>query len=154
MKGTKMRRITLSIVVLALIMGFCGCSRQYARTYEYRYRAGTEYEYKELMQSWDPDGSKPAPLPPLSEEPGEGAWVRVPIQGPAYGYDGYGPTREVIIVDDPWCYPSYYSTSFRYSPRRHHRSGLSIGFGFGTHYPADHFRRHPFGWHDPFYCWP
>ena len=151
-----MRQVTLSIIVLAFVVGLCGCGRsQYAREYEYQYRAGTEYEYDKLMESYDPASGNPAPLPPLSDEPGEGAWVRVPI----IGGGGYAAPREVIVVEEPWCDPwyhphSYVETSIHLSPRRHYRhSGMSIGFGFGSHYSSGFYRSHPFGWHDP-HCWP
>ena len=133
-----MRRLTLFVVLCAVVVGVCGCGNYYARGYEYRYRAGTMYEYKQLMDAYDADSDQPPPLPPVSDEPGEGDWVRVPVRpDPVYLYDDYYAPGRVLVYDDPyyddWYYPrTRIATSYYYSPRRYDRgSGLSIGFGFG-----------------------
>ena len=152
------------MVLCALVVGLCGCGSRYARGYEYRYRAGTMYEYKQLMDAYSADSDQPPPLPPVSDEPGEGDWVRVPVRpGPVF-YDDYYAGRRVVVVDDPyyyyddWYYPrTHIATSFFYGPQRHYRrSGLSIGFGFGHggyyghggHF--GHFGHHGHG----LGCWP
>jgi len=128
------------MVLFALAGGLYGCSSYYAQGYEYRYRAGTMYEYNQLMDAYDADSDQPPPLPPVSDEPGEGDWVRVPVgPGPVYVYDDYYTPGRMVVYDDPyydcdgWYYPrTHIATSFVYSPRRHYRrSGLSVGFGFG-----------------------
>lgn len=122
-----MRQLTLFMVLFALVGGLCGCSSYYARSYEYRYRAGTMYEYNQLIDAYAPDSDQPPPLPPVSDEPTEGEWVRVPVRsGPVYGYD------DPYYYND-WYYPrTYMATSFVYGPRRYYRrSGMSVGFGFG-----------------------
>ena len=126
-----MRQLTLFMVLFALVGGLCGCSSYYARSYEYRYRAGTMYEYNQLMDAYDTDSDQPPPLPPVSDEPTEGEWVRVPVRsGPVYGYDD--PYYDDYYYDDWYNRRTYMTTSFVYSPRRHYRrSGLSVGFGFG-----------------------
>lgn len=133
-----MKRLTLFVVLFALVGGLCGCNSHYARGYEYRYRAGTMYEYNQLMDVYEADSGNPPPLPPVSDEPGEGDWVRVAVRPePVYVYEDYYAPRQVVVVDDPyyddWYYPrTHMTTSFVYSPRRHYRrSGVSIGFGFG-----------------------
>ncbi len=114
------------MVLFALIGGLCGCSSYYVRDYEYRYRAGTMYEYNQLMDAYEADSDQPPPLPPVSDEPTEGEWVRVPVR-----------PEPVYVYDDPyyddWYYPrTHIATSYIYGPRRHHRrGGLSIGFGYG-----------------------
>ncbi len=97
------------------------------------------YEYKQLMDAYSADSDQPPPLPPVSDEPGEGNWIRVAVRPePVYVYDDYYPGRQVLVDNNPYYYDDWYyprthmSTSVIYSPRRHYRrSGLSIGFGFG-----------------------
>jgi len=159
-----MNQLTLFVVLFALIGGLCGCSNYYARGYEYRYRAGTMYEYNQLMDAYDAGSGNPPPLPPVSNEPGEGDWIRVPVRPePGYGYDDY-----FVVVDDPyydpyyyddWYYPRTYSgASVIYSPRRHYRSsGLSIGFGYGFGHGGYYGHRGHFGHYGHGYglgCWP
>jgi hypothetical protein len=135
-----MKRFTLFVVLFALVGGLCGCNSYYAQRYEYRYRAGTMYEYNQLMDAYNADSGNPPPLPPVSNEPGEGNWIRVAVRPePVYVYDDYYPGRQVVVVDDPYYYDDWYyprthmSTSVIYSPRRHYRrGGLTIGFGFGS----------------------
>jgi hypothetical protein len=162
-----MKRLTLFMVLCALVVGLCGCGSHYARGYEYRYRAGTMYEYKQLMDAYSADSDQPPPLPPVSDEPGEGNWVRVPVNpGPVF-YDDYYAGRRVVVVDDPyyyyddWYYPrTHIATSFFYGPRRHYRrSGLSIGFGFGhgRYYGhGGHFGNYGYGYGHGYGlgCWP
>ncbi len=133
-----MRRVILCILLFALVAGLSGCSSYHAKAYEYRDRAGTMYEYHQLMDAYQADSGNPPPLPPVSGEPAQGEWLRVPVRTePVYVYDDYYPSRRVVVVEDPfyddWYYPRpYVGTSLYYSPRRHYRgSGLSIGFGFG-----------------------
>jgi len=136
----KMKRIAFVILFAGLVGGVCGCGAYYAGGYEYRYQAGTMYEYNKLMDAYDPDSGNPPPLPPASEEPTEGRWVRVPVRTePVYVRDYY-PAERIVVVDpfydpfcDGWFYPRrYISTSFFYGPRRHyHGSSVSVGFGFG-----------------------
>ncbi len=133
-----MSRVILCILLFAIVAGLSGCASYHAQAYEYRYRAGTMYEYNQLMDAYNADSGNPPPLPPVSREPAEGEWLRVPVRTePVYVYDDYYAPRRVVVVDDPfyddWYYPRpYVGTSFYYSPRRHYRSsGLSIGFGFG-----------------------
>ena len=143
------------MVVFALVVGVCGCSSYYARGYEYRYRAGTMYEYNQLMDAYEADSDQPPPLPPVSNEPGEGDWVRVPVRPePVYVYDDYYAPGRMVVYDDPY-YDDWYNrrthiaTSFVYGPRRYYRrSGLSIGFGFGHggyYGHGGHFGRYGYG---------
>ncbi len=133
-----MSRVILCILLFAVVAGLSGCASYHAQAYEYRYRAGTMYEYNQLMDAYKADSGNPPPLPPVSGGPAQGEWLRVPVRTePVYVYDDYYAPRQVVVVDDPyyddWYYPRpYVGTSFYYSPRRHYRSsGLSIGFGFG-----------------------
>ncbi len=133
-----MSRVILCILLFAVVAGLSGCASYHARAYEYRYRAGTMYEYNQLMDAYKADSGNPPPLPPASGEPAEGQWLRVPVRTePVYVYDDYYAPRQVVVVDDPyyddWYYRRpYVGTSLYFSPRRRHRgSGLSIGFGFG-----------------------
>ena len=99
------------------------------------------YEYNKLMDAYNADSYNPPPLPPVSNEPGEGDWVRVAARREPVYYDDYYAPGRAIVVDDPyyepyyddWYYPrTHMATSVIYSPRRYYRgSGLSIGFGFG-----------------------
>ena len=51
------------IIAFCLVMLFAvGCQPQAT---QYRYRAGTQYEYKRLMDAWIPNNGTLAPLPPL-----------------------------------------------------------------------------------------
>ena len=136
-----MRVNFLFSVTLMLLIGACGCSRYYSyrNHYRYQYRAGTTYEYDQLMEAYDSSSGNLPPLPPLSDEPGEGQWVRVPVrEEPAVVYEEYeyGPDRTVYVVDRPYYYGypgSYYGSSYRYGGSRgRRRSGVSVGIGFST----------------------
>jgi hypothetical protein len=151
-----MGRFVVIMVVLAASISMMGCAGRYVQRYEYRYRAGTQYEYKQLTDAYDPARGNPPPLPPLSDVPSEGTWVKVAVEEPVYVYEAYRPHREVVVVEDPWYHPhAFFGSSYYYSPRRHYRgSGVSVGLMFGSPYPPGYSRHaYPFGWYDPF-CWP
>ncbi len=121
------------------------------------------YEYNQLMDAYDADSDQPPPLPPLSNEPTEGNWVRMPVRPePVYVYDDYYAPRRVVVYDDPyyddWYYPrTHIATSFGYGSRRHYRrSGLSIGFGFGHggYYGHGGHFGHGYGLGYGLGCWP
>lgn len=159
-----MRFVLLFSVVAAFGLCLCGCSRQYSYRYQYQYRAGSTYEYNQLMEAYDFKSGNLPPLPPLNDEPGEGEWVRVAVrEEPVIVYEeyDYGPDRTVYVVERPYYGYSprtYAGSSFMYGGRRsHRRSSVSVGFGFGS----SHWGHSPFGYghgyghfDDGFHCWP
>lgn len=157
-----MRFISLTTVVIAILLSVCGCGSQYSYRYQYQYRAGNTYEYNQLMTAYDSSSGNLPPLPPLSDEPGEGEWIRVPVrEEPVVVYEeyDYGPGREVYVVERPYYgyYPrTYVGSSYMYGGRRgHRRSGVSVGIGFSSspwgHPPFGHGFGH---FDDGFHRWP
>ncbi|HPD48220.1 MAG TPA: hypothetical protein P5279_15785 [Anaerohalosphaeraceae bacterium] len=153
-------RYVLIITAIVTIFAAAGCqSRQQA--YRWHYRAGTMYEYNKLMEAYDPSTGNPPPLPPLSDEPAMGTWVKVPVNEDGQAYHEYDADGRLVIVDDPypddWPRPrTFVGTSYFYSPR-HRGSSISIGIGFGWPGPCNYgFGHHhrPFGpWGHGFHCW-
>jgi len=132
-------RYLLLVIAIAGLLATAGCASQQQQAYRWQYRAGTMYEYNKLVEVYNTESGNPPPLPPLSDVPGEGSWVKVPLRDDAVVvYDEYHPHGRVVIVDDPyyndWYHPrTYVGTSYFYSPHRRYRgSSISIGFGFGS----------------------
>jgi len=131
-----MKKVVLIVSILIAGLAASGCQPE---SIVYQYRAGSTYEYKQLLDTWIPNNNTLPPLPPSSEG-SEGEWVQVPV---------WGTESEALAIHQPQ--PKIYVGAFYgggspyrnrrhgcsfWGPRRHwHRSGLSIGFSFG---PALH----------------
>jgi len=134
----QMKQVVLIATIAVMGLTSVGCQPE---STAYQYRAGTAYEYKQLMDAWIPNNDTFPPLPPISEG-SEGEWVKVRAFGtesePLSGYD----PQPRIYVD------AFYGVGRPYMGWRHgpafwhwrrgcYGSGLSIGFSFGS------------GWHRP-----
>lgn len=150
-----MSRIVAFYLSLVVLLGTVGCQPQAT---QYRYRAGTQYEYQRLMDAWIPNNGTLAPLPPLLGST-EGDWVPATSSG-----EVVRPSRDYGYRNDPY---GYYDDFYRYSgdtrvsvflaspgPGRwynsHNRHYGYSGFSFGLYYGLDDYRRGRY-WHDD---WP
>jgi len=127
-----MKQAVLVAVIVVVGLAAMGCQPE---SFAYRYRAGSLYEYEQLVDAWIPNNGTPAPLPPGSEE-AVGRWVQVPVYEPKpVSYSSYHRRPSMYVG-------TYYGggRSFgrgRYGrslwgPRWRRGSGLSIGFSFGS----------------------
>lgn len=128
-----MKKVVLIAAILIAGLAASGCQPE---STVYQYRAGSSYEYKQLMDAWIPNNDTLPPLPPISDQ-SEGAWVQVPEAG----------TESVSLASrhpEPQVYVGAFYGGGRPYRRWRHRpsfwrgrrgyrgSGLSIGFSFGS----------------------
>lgn len=141
-------------VIMVVVLAGVGCQPE---STVYQYRAGSSYEYKQLVDAWIPNNGTPAPLPPILDG-SEGEWVQVPAAG----------TESVSLASCHRQPKIYIGTSYgwggpfgrgRYDrslwgPGRHWRgSGLSIGFSFGSGTGRSRYGSRDV-WNDWFCEWP
>ena len=132
-EGERMKRAVSFTIIAITGLALVGCQPE---STVYQYRAGTAYEYKQLMDAWIPNNDTLPPLPPTSEQL-QGEWVQVPAWG-----------AESVLLASHHPQPKIYVDTFYgggrpfgrwrhgrsfWGPRSRYRgSGLSIGFSFGS----------------------
>jgi hypothetical protein len=150
------------ILLLAFGVLFIGCQES---VYTYRYRAGTMSEYQNLMASWIPSNSTPAPLPPDSDTTAAG-WVLESSEGTIIpltsddepliiNKDEYGATNKGVLVStrihvvDPYTNQRHYKQAYYLVPPSYYFGGWpyyygypSYSYGYGYRYRYGHRYRH------------
>ena len=128
-----MKKVVLIVSILIAGLAASGCQPE---SIVYQYRAGSSYEYKQLMDAWIPNNDTLPPLPPTSEQ-SQGEWVQVSACSlePASLAGCHPRPRMYVGADYGWGGPYErwrYGRSFWGPPCRYRGSGLSIGFSFGS----------------------
>jgi hypothetical protein len=119
-------------IIMITGLALVGCQPE---SVAYQYRAGSSYEYKQLVDAWIPNNDTLPPLPPISEG-SEGEWVQIPTSAEPVSSDSYHP-RPKIYVGAGYGWGGPYG-GWRHGPslwrgrRGYYGSGLSIGFSFGS----------------------
>lgn len=143
-------------VAVILVMGLASVGCQPEGTV-YQYRAGSSYEYKQLMDAWIPNNDTLPPLPPISEQL-QGDWVEVPSWGAEPVSSASYHHRPKIYVDTFYGGGRPYGRwrhgrSFHRPWRRYRGSGLSVGFSVGSALHSPGWGR--YGYWDNWNCdWP
>lgn len=136
---------------------FVGCEEA---VYTYRYRAATMNEYQNLMASWIPNNSTPAPLPPNSDSTTAG-WVLESSEGKIIplSSDGepliineteYGASNKGVLlstkiyVEDPYTNQRYYKQAYYLVPPSYYFDRWPYHYGYGYRYGYRHRYNH---WH-------
>ena len=117
------------IVVIFWGLSMAGCQQQGDYSSTLRYRPGTWYEYRQLLDAWIPNNGTPPPLPPVSDSSVSG-WVRVSDTGEILSYE-----------PEPYCVNCDY-------PHLYFSGGYSHGHGghLGLHHTM-----YPYGYRRPYY---
>jgi hypothetical protein len=142
-------------IAIIMITGFAlvGCQPEGVA---YQYRAGSQYEYKQLMDAWIPNNDTLPPLPPTSEG-SESEWVSVPVAAEPVSSASYHPRPKMYIgASYGWgeSFGRRHHNRSYWRGRRHYRgSGLSVGFSFGSAPHSPGWGR--YGYWDDWNCdWP
>ena len=149
-----MKKVVLIASILIAGLAASGCQPE---STVYQYQAGSQYEYKQLIDAWIPNNDTLPPLPPISEG-SEGEWVQVPAAGAeSVSLASHHPQPKIYIdTSYGWGGPFgrwRYGRSFRGSGRHWRGSGLSIGFSFGSAPHSPGWGR--YGYWDNWNCdWP
>lgn len=143
--------ITVSVAILIILTG---CQPE---SYTYRYQAGSQYEYEQLMKTWIPNSGTPPPLPPQTVS-SQSEWVKVSSSGRVIDPKPvYVPNPDFYFSASYGHYGPYTRGYYRpYHYRRHH-SGFSLGMHYGSrrYWPRTYFWDDPWYDHWPHYgCWP
>ncbi len=130
-EGERMKQAASIAAIVIVGLALVGCQPEGVA---YQYRAGSQYEYKQLMDAWIPNNDTLPPLPP-TQEVSQGAWVPVPVAAEPVSSASYHPRPKMYVgVSDGWGGPYgrwRHGRSFR-RPWRYRGSGLSVGFSFGS----------------------
>ena len=131
-EGERMKQAGSIAIIMITGLALVGCQPE---SVAYQYRAGSQYEYKQLMDAWIPNNDTLPPLPPTPEV-SQGEWVPVPIYAEPVSSASYHSRPKMYVgASYGWGGPfgrRRHGRSY-WRPRRHYRgSGLSVGFSFGS----------------------
>lgn len=128
-----MKKVVLIASILIAGLAASGCQPE---STVYQYQAGSQYEYKQLIDAWIPNNDTLPPLPPISEG-SEGEWVQVPAAGAeSVSLASHHPQPRIYVSTHYGGGRPY--RRWRHGPslwrgrRGYSGSGLSIGFSFGS----------------------
>jgi len=131
-EGVLMKQAGSIAIIVIIALALVGCQPE---STVYQYRAGSTYEYKQLMDDWIPNNDTLPPLPP-TQEVSQGEWVPVPVYAEPALTPSYHPRPKMYVgASYGWGRPfgrRRHGRSFRRPWRRYRGSGLSVGFSFGS----------------------
>ncbi len=147
-----MRILIYIMVILANLIAAGGCRPE---SYSYRYQAGSQYEYEQLMKAWIPNNSTLPPLPPQTET-SEPRWVKVSSTGRIIEPRPVYVRNPDIYFSASYGHYGFYRRGY-YRPYRHRYGRYGSGFSLGMHYGSHRYWPGSYFWDDPwpyYDCWP